>query len=68
MSAKPIAGNQSNPPMYCLVKDQPDGGMQVTFLIEPESASRIRKRAYTMPLDRFIWEQMLKQAISSLAY
>ena len=59
---------QSKSQAPCLVKEQPDGGLQVTFLIEPESAARIKKRAYVMSLDRFIWENMLKQAIAGLAY
>jgi len=52
----------------CRVVLQPDGGMRVEFLIEPDAANRIRKRAYTMKLETFLWENMLKQAINSVAY
>jgi hypothetical protein len=54
--------------MPCRIVDQPDGGMQVYFLIEPEAANRIRNKAYLMPADRYIWENVLKQAISGAAY
>lgn len=65
---QPQPNPQPKPQQFCLVKEQPDGGLQVTFLIEPESAYRIKKRAYVMSLDRFIWENMLKQAIAGLSY
>jgi hypothetical protein len=47
----------------CLVEEQPDGGLHVHFLIEPDVAVRIRRRAHTMPLDRYIWENILKRNI-----
>lgn len=50
---------------HCMTKTQPDNGIQVTFLIEPEAAKRLMKKAGTMPLARYLWENILKQAIDT---
>lgn len=53
-------------PCYC--KSQPSGGLSVTFQIGPLETQRLKSRAGPMPLDRYLWENVLKQAISSAVF
>jgi len=55
-------------PVKCRVVDQPDGGMQVSFLVEPDVAKRIRSRAGTMSIERYIWESILHRAVVDSVY
>ena len=50
--------------MKCHVRDQPHGGLSVTFQIEEFYAKRIKLRAGPMPLDRYIWENIIKRAVA----
>jgi hypothetical protein len=52
----------------CVVGSRTDGGLGVLFLIDPQTAHRIRMRAGTMTLDRYLWENILKQAAQSHVY
>ncbi len=64
----PAAIPTAIPPPKCMVTDQPDGAMAVQFLISPEIASRLRRRANTMPMDRYLWENILYRSIVDGAY
>lgn len=52
----------------CRVSPQPDGGLQVHFLIDPDAAKRLARRAGSMPLERYLWENVLNRAVSSEVY
>ena len=56
-------------PLYpCHVKDQPSGGLSVTFQLSPMDVQRLKNKAYTKPLAEWLYENVLKQAISSALY
>jgi hypothetical protein len=48
--------------------EQPDGGLQVSFLIEPLAGIRLKKKAGGMDLARFIYENYLKREVDSWVY
>lgn len=52
----------------CRVVEQPDGGLQVSFLIEEPISGRIRRRANGMPLERWLWENILNRAVTDAVY
>lgn len=52
----------------CEVVDRPDGGLSVTVQVDSTIAQRLRLRAQTMPLDRYLWENILKRAIADHVY
>ncbi len=47
----------------CVTTIQPDGGIQVSFLIEPDVAKRLIRRAGGMQLERYLWENVLYRAV-----
>lgn len=56
-------------PVKCSVIDQGEGcGLTVTFYIGPLEAKRLRMRAQTMSLDRYLYENILFRAISDHVY
>jgi len=56
------------PPEKLIADVQPDGGIQVHFLIEPADAARLMRRAQTMPLSRYIWENIVRRAVQDHIY
>lgn len=52
----------------CFVRDQPGGGLSVTFQVGPLETARLKSRAGPMDLSRYIYENILKQAISSAVF
>ena len=60
--------NPADTSIKCRTVEQPDGGIQVSFLIEPTYAYRIRLRANGMSLERYLWENILKRAIVDSVY
>ncbi len=66
-----ITPSQQPPPQpsyKCRVTEQPDGGMQVLFLIDPDIAKRMRLRANNMALDKYLWENVLYRALIDHVY
>lgn len=66
-----IKANQPvQPPVQspCFVKDQPSGGLSVTFQIDKITADRIKRKAGTMDISRFIYENIIKGAVSGAVY
>lgn len=63
-----IIQQTTGPSPKCITLQQPDGGIQVSFLIDPDVAHRIRRRAGTMSLERYIWENILKRAVTDHVY
>ena len=52
----------------CLVNSRPDGSLIVAFHVDLFQARRLRLKAGTMHLDKFIWENVLQRAIDSMVY
>lgn len=61
-------GGVKGPLPKCRVLEQPDGGLQVSFLIEPLAGMRLKKKAGGMDLARFIYENYLKREVDSWVY
>lgn len=52
---------QSHP---CNVQELSDGSLQITFPVDdPQIIRRLKSRAGTMPLSRYMWENILKRAV-----
>ena len=56
------------PQPKCTVYLCPDGTLRVDFLVEIGAAKRLLSRAGVMPLDKYIWENILKRAIDTAVY
>lgn len=52
----------------CEVVDGPNGGLYCTIYIQPDAAKRHKARAGTMDLSRYLWENILKRAITDSVY
>lgn len=52
----------------CRVDLQPDGGIQVHFLIEPDIAKRLLTRANGMSLEKWLWENVLYRSVVDAVY
>lgn len=55
---------QTSAPPKCMASLQPDGAIKVAFLIEPDVASRIRRRSGSMDLSKYLWENILNRAVT----
>jgi hypothetical protein len=51
----------------CSVTEKPEG-LSVTFTIEPSLIKRYKTRAGNMPLERYIWENLLARAVVDHVY
>lgn len=60
---KPTPG--TDPTFRCIVTDHGDGGLVVAFKIDTLAANRLKLRANGMPLDVYIYENILKPSISA---
>lgn len=49
----------------CFVRDQPGGGLSVTFQVDAQTTARLKARAQSMDLSRYIYENILKPAVST---
>ena len=49
----------------CAVENFPNGEMVVRMRLDRETSARLRSRAQTMPMGEYLWENLLKQAIST---
>lgn len=56
------------PSVPCVVRNQPSGGLSVTFQIDAPTAARLKARAQSMELSRYIFENILKPAVSTHVY
>ena len=69
MAVKVEKPEPSKPPLApCYCRGQPSGGLSVTFQIGPFETARLKSRAGPMDLNRYLWENVLKQAISSAVF
>ena len=59
---------QQTLPASCLAQDQPDGGIQVHFLIDSTVARKLRTRAGRMPMAKYLWENILHRSIQDHVY
>lgn len=64
-TSKPAPVAASGP---CAITEQPDGSALVTFTMDPISTKRLNLKRGTMPLEMWLYENVLKQAVSSAAY
>ena len=64
----PTVTQPPSAPVKCRVVEQPDGGLQVSFLIEPLAGMRLKRKAGGMDLARFIYENYLKREVDSWVY
>lgn len=55
-------------PPKCVVTHQPDGAMQVAFLIESQTAQRLMRKAGGMGIERYLWENILQRAVTDHVY
>lgn len=56
------------PNVPCVVRNQPSGGLSVTFQIDVPTAARLKSRAQTQDLARYIYENVIKPAVSTHVY
>lgn len=56
------------PTVPCVVRNQPSGGLSVTFQIDAPTTARLKGRAQSMDLARYIYENILKPAVSTHVY
>lgn len=59
----PKTPNKPESTRRCTVKEVGEG-LEVTFLVDPDIAKRIKSRAGTMPLYRYMWENVLNRAVT----
>jgi len=52
----------------CIVHECPDGTLDVQFQIDKVTAERIKRRSYSMSLDRYVWENIIKRAVIGHVY
>lgn len=57
---------QAQPKIY--VKNQPSGGLSVTFQMDANETARLMRKAGGMALDRFIWDNIIHRAVESFLY
>lgn len=50
------------------VHDVVDGGMEVTFYVDAVTAKRLKLKAGARPVDRHIWELIIRPAVNGAAY
>ena len=62
----PAAARQILAP--CYIRDQPSGGLSITFQVSPEIAARLKSRGGSMDLARYVYENILKGAIAGHVY
>jgi hypothetical protein len=63
-SAKVYAVDPPPSTQRCTTEDVHDG-LKVTFLIDPLQAKRLKMRAGTRPLYKYLWENILQRAVDS---
>jgi hypothetical protein len=62
-SPPPVNGIDVEKIPRCKVLMLPNGGMQVSVLVDPDITKRYMTRANGMPLYRYLYEQVLQRAI-----
>ena len=55
-------------PPKCTVVEEEDGTLLVSFRIAPEIAKRVKSRAYNVPLDMYLWTNILNRAVQDHVY
>ena len=55
-------------PPKCTVVEEEDGTLLVSFRISPEVAKRVKLRAYNVPLDTYLWTNILNRAVQDHVY
>ncbi len=69
MTNSPVVDTQPEPPVIeskpCSVYEKADHSLSVTFTIEPVAAKRLYMKASGMPIDRFLYENILKRAVET---
>ena len=56
------------PPKCMIWAEQPDGGVQVMFLVEPHIVKRLRTRAGNMDLAMYLWVNVINPALQGHVY
>jgi hypothetical protein len=52
----------------CTVAENADGTLTITVGVDEAITKRLKLRAQTMPLERYIWENILKRAFVDHVY
>ena len=52
----------------CIATEYPDGSLNVQVHVELDIAKRLKSRAGSMDLSRYIWENVLKRALWDSVY
>lgn len=60
---KPIKTAGPTPSMRCRVQEQPDGALQVSFLIEPVAARKMKLKAGNVDMATYLWDNILHRAV-----
>ena len=55
-------------PPKCIVVEEGDGTLWVSFRIDSEVAKRVKSRAYNVPLDTYLWANILNRAVQDHVY
>jgi hypothetical protein len=56
------------PSLDSQVSFNPDGSCHVTFLMDANMTRRYKSRAQSVPLERYIWDNVLRAALESHVY
>ena len=64
----PKAGSTPHQVPKCRVTQQPDGGLQVNFLIEPTAARRVFSRSGGKNIEGWLWERVIRPAIDGALF
>jgi hypothetical protein len=66
--AKPAPPKPPQPRSMCQVVENSDGSLEIMYKVEEHIARRLRSRAHTMPLTRYVEENILKRAFYDATY